>query len=91
MDGMYGYIVTGPSGKSIFLPFGGSRRDNDLFRVGEYGSYWTDETVHSGYTKWGEIHQTNSAHYVYLDNDEINVNSEGYKYDGRSIRAVWGL
>lgn len=90
MDGMYGYIVTGPSGKSIFLPFGGSRRDNDLFRVGEYGSYWTDETVHSGYTKLNEIHQTHSAHCVSMDDKDIDAGAQVYKYYGHSVRAVWG-
>ena len=40
-NGANGYIVTGPSGKSIFLPAAGFRANSDLKNVGSWGCYWS--------------------------------------------------
>ena len=38
-----GYIVTGPNGNSIFLPYAGARYEDELF--GGYGEYWSSTPV----------------------------------------------
>lgn len=38
--GVYGYLVTGMNGNSIFLPAGGVRIESDIHKVGEAGYYW---------------------------------------------------
>lgn len=40
-DGHTGYLVTGPNGKTIFLPAAGWCRDSSSFYIGEYGYYWS--------------------------------------------------
>ena len=39
--GLYGYLVTGPNGNSIFLPAAGCQDVNGSFGVGDYGYYWS--------------------------------------------------
>lgn len=41
VNGIYGWSVTGPNGKSIFLPVAGNRRDLNLNDTGATGSYWS--------------------------------------------------
>ncbi len=36
-----GYLVTGPSGNTIFLPAAGNRAGTNLYGVGTYGDYWS--------------------------------------------------
>ena len=40
-NGVNGYTVTGPNGKSIFLPAAGYRSGNSLREVGEVDRYWS--------------------------------------------------
>ena len=40
-NGKAGYLVTGPNGKSIFLPAGGRFFGKKLDSAGSWGSYWT--------------------------------------------------
>ncbi len=40
-DGIHGYEITGPNGKSIFLPCGGIVYEMGLESEGTSGSYWT--------------------------------------------------
>lgn len=44
---IYGYKVTGPSGKSIFLPAGGYI-DTGISKKNEEGAYWTGNTSYVG-------------------------------------------
>jgi hypothetical protein len=51
-NGKYGSLVTGPNGKSIFLPATGYRYDIYLLTTGDYGNYWssslyTDDPINS--------------------------------------------
>lgn len=39
-NGTNGYIVTGPNGKTIFLPAAGNRLDTSYY-AGEFGYYWS--------------------------------------------------
>ena len=50
--GKKGYKVTGPSGRSIFLPAAGNRYGSSLYDAGSYGYYWTctpDKAAHYAY------------------------------------------
>lgn len=48
MNGVKGYKVIGPSGKSIFLPAAGYRRfDSELCGVGILGNYWSSTVYHN--------------------------------------------
>ena len=40
-NGVNGRLVTGPNGKSIFLPAAGFRIDSNLFNAGSYGNCWS--------------------------------------------------
>lgn len=40
-NGIKGQMVTGPNGKSIFLPASGTRMGENLDNRGKYGDYWT--------------------------------------------------
>ncbi len=39
MNGINGCLITGPNGKSIFLPAAGSKNGTDFDRVGKSGGY----------------------------------------------------
>ena len=41
VNGVNGYLVTGPNGNSIFLPAAGFRYGTELRDEGKYGYYWT--------------------------------------------------
>ena len=41
VNGVNGYLVTGPNGNSIFLPAAGCRYGTELQSDGTYGYYWT--------------------------------------------------
>lgn len=43
-DGHKGYKVTGPNGKSIFLPAAGFRHITSLYDTGDNGYYWSSTT-----------------------------------------------
>jgi hypothetical protein len=77
-SGKEGYKVTGPSGKSIFLPAAGYRSYGDLSYAGSYGGYWSsllDEDDPE--FAWG------------LSFDSGNHNkSRNRSSNGRSVRAV---
>lgn len=48
-NGHNGYKVTGPSGKSIFLPAAGGHNDKSQFGVNEYGYYCTSSVGDSNF------------------------------------------
>ena len=77
-DKCKGYMVTGPNGKSIFLPAVGWRYGASLSGTEIYGDYWTstpsDRNSHVSY-------------YVYFKNDSYGVSWE-YRNFGYPIRPV---
>lgn len=77
-NGVKGMQFTGPNGKSIFLPAAGSRTDDSLDDVGEYGVYWT----RSLYT---EI--PNRAWGFAFDSEECFFGA-AERCDGQSVRPV---
>lgn len=70
------------NGNSIFFPFNGSRNGDDVWSVGEYGSYWTG-------TLYPE--PLDGIYYVYeLDFDAyaVNINNLDSRNDGCGVRPV---
>ena len=55
VDGHKGFRVTGPSGKSIFLPFSGSNFDGSMHNVGVYTYYWSSEEAPSDELRAGTL------------------------------------
>jgi hypothetical protein len=76
--GTMGYKVTGPNGKSIFLPAAGYRDDTYLLNAGSNGDYWSASLC--------EINP-NSAWYLYLDSSNLSTYN-GNRYRGHAVRAV---
>ena len=78
-NGVNGYKVTGPNGKSIFLPAAGSRTNSDLYCAGSDGYYCSSSLI-TAYP----IHAWN----VYFDSDNVSRYNGGYRYLGHSVRPV---
>ena len=78
-EGVKGCKVTGPNGKSIFLPSAGCRSGSSFVGVGDLGSYWSS-SIRRGYPSYrGQDFGFNMADYgIYGDE----------RYYGRSVRAV---
>lgn len=47
-EGIYGWRVTGPNGKSIYLAAAGSASGNRVAGIGEFGRYWTSTLYEEG-------------------------------------------
>lgn len=71
-----GYLVIGPSGKSIFLPATGWRDETSIGRIGEYGHYWSATPSES-----------HMAYYLYFHSASHNCGANS-RYIGRSVRPV---
>lgn len=79
-NGILGYIVTGPSGNSIFLPAAGSYGGSSVSYVGSEGSCWSS-TLYA---------DTPNLAYDFIFYPG-NINENGYyRYVGLSVRAVYG-
>lgn len=79
IDGIMGYLVTGPNKNSIFIPLSGCVIKDSVKFIGQFGYYWI-----------GESHPTNNAmaRELLIGKKEINI-EYGYKNVGRTIRAVY--
>ena len=76
--GTKGYKVTGPNGKSIFLPAAGYRNDSGLYRAGSDGSYWST-SPHGPYLAWS----------LYINSASYNTHTSGKRRNyGHTVRAV---
>lgn len=75
-----GMKVTGPSGKSIFLPAAGSRSGAYISDNGYYGYYWTG-SLNTQPT-------TDGAWYLYFDNSKPQLRSDDCRYYGNPVRPV---
>ena len=77
-NGVYGYLVTGPNGNSIFMPAAGCRFFRNFDGSGSYSDYWassldTDHSQNAWVVSFG-------ASGVYIDVTE--------RFYGQSVRAV---
>jgi hypothetical protein len=79
LNGVNGYEVTGPSGKSIFLPAAGYR-----YLAGYLGNGAT------GYYATASLHATNPCYAVYTSFTSGNVVGDNniYRYYGLTVRPV---
>ena len=73
-----GYLVTGSTGNSIFLPAAGHRVGKSLKNAGSSGYYWSS-------TPYGS--SADSAYELYLGSSSHHV-SDGYRYCGYTVRPV---
>ncbi|MBR3075090.1 MAG: Ig domain-containing protein, partial [Bacteroidales bacterium] len=78
-NGVKGRLVTGPNGKSIFLPAAGLRNDTNLIDVGSKGRYWFS-SLYTGYP--------NYADGVYFDSGGVFKICD-CRYVGLSVRPVY--
>ena len=76
--GHAGYKVTGPNGRSIFLPAAGCRHGSSLDGAGEYGYYWSSSLSTSYSCYAGRL-------YFYGGNHGVSYGNRG---SGRSVRSV---
>ena len=80
LNGINGILVTGPSGKFVFLPLAGFRNENGLCGVGwNNGWYWSSTLPHPGYeatVSWLRVEGWNFS------------GGTGYRYYGLSVRPV---
>ena len=71
-----GYLITGPNGNSIFIPFAGCYLDSSLVST-DYGFYWSSTPEDNTYGAYGFI--ANSYNYAW---------DRSFRYIGRTIRPV---
>ena len=69
VNGVNGYLVTGPNGNSIFLPAAGRRYGTELQSDGTYGYYWTSSLdnlrpAHAWYHYGADYPEYNWDHYI---------------------------
>ena len=76
--GKNGYKVTGPSGKSIFLPAAGNRIGSSLYRAGEYGFYCMSTPYEDYAGRAYDLRFYDSSRIVYWSN----------RFHGYSVRPV---
>lgn len=77
--GKNGYKVTGPNGKSIFLPSAGRRVGSSLIYAGELGYYWSSAVYEFG--------QFCCAYYLYFSKGNHTTGWGAHTY-GVSVRPV---
>ena len=75
-----GYIVTGPNGRSIFLPAAGFRIGSSLNDAGSAGYYWSSTPYENN---------TNHAYYLSFYSGNQGMVSY-YRVYGQSVRPVLG-
>ncbi len=80
-NGVKGYKVTGPNGKSIFLPAAGSLSGASLGGDGYFGYYWSSTPNHTCYYYHAyDLHFDDGSKLVYWNN--------GYRFDGLTVRPI---
>lgn len=75
--GVRGYRVTGPNGKSLFLPAARIRWQGDYAGFGDFGIYWATKLYSYQWKAWTFT----------FDEDEFDL-KEDYRGNGSSVRAV---
>ncbi len=77
-NGVNGRMVSGPNGKSIFLPAAGARLGGSLSEVGSWGYYWSSSLNSS---------DSGSAYHLNFGSGNVGWGSSS-RYCGRYVRAV---
>ncbi|MBE6292222.1 MAG: hypothetical protein E7091_07415 [Bacteroidales bacterium] len=78
-NGYYGWKMTGPNGKSIFLPLAGYRYGTEVYGRGEEGCYWSGELF--GY-------QNSGAYYLYFGRGYFDWDNCHSRCHGLTVRPV---
>ena len=78
-SGYKGYIVTGPNGRSIFLPMAGYFYGTNLYSAGTAGFYWSSTL---------DVNHPWCAMEIEMWNSQTIKQENGTRYWGRSIRPV---
>ncbi len=78
-NGHVGYLITGPNGKSMFLPAAGCMKRNGLIYCKQFGYYWIGE---------GHPKDSSQAKELIIGANERNIEF-GSKNLGRSVRAIY--
>lgn len=89
VNGILGYLVTGASGKSIFLPAQGTKSGKSVWSVGRQGWFWTSTLYPSGNSD-GKLGASLEA-YAERKNDhkqELTTEYEDERCLGLTVRAV---
>ena len=79
INGLNGYRVTGPNGRTLFLPAAGDRNGSSFDNSGSYGRYWS----HTLDTRYSPI-----AYDLYFYTDNVSWNNSYSRCLGYSVRAV---
>lgn len=80
-NGVFGILLTGTSGNSIFLPAAGCRNYSELCGAGSDGYYWSSTYLRNGPSWAWCFHFDSNYHYV-------NNHYDGHNHFEASIRAV---
>ena len=78
INGVVGQLATGPNGNTLFLPATGYYYNDDLYKSGNLGIYWT-RTLHSS--------NANVALTLYF-NSEYTYRNNSDRCSGVTVRAV---
>lgn len=78
LNGVNGYMVTGPNENQIFLPAGGDYNDN-IYGVGDYGLFWSSSLFPSV--------DKDGAYYTYFYSGSWRERDR-IRYIGQSVRPV---
>ena len=83
-----GYVITGPNGKSIFLPANGYRQNTILYRAGLWGRYWGSQIMYVNFNandyscgSGFEFHTTSTGRQ-----DQTTLGTD--RYIGGGVRPV---
>lgn len=79
LNGVYGYKVTGPNGKSIFLPAVGYRIGDKYYNIGLSGYYWSNSL---------DTDCNNNALYIVFSGDTYGWGRFYERYVGLCVRPV---
>lgn len=77
---VFGHIVTGPNGNSIFMPAAGYRFENNLHMIGYRGNYWSCSLCTNG--------GAGSAWDITFESNGCYMGSGDSRCWGRSVRPV---
>ncbi|MBQ6078648.1 MAG: hypothetical protein IJK93_00070 [Muribaculaceae bacterium] len=85
-NGVNGNLVTGPNGKTIFLPAAGGRSEKQLYFDGDDAYYWT-RTLCNPDKLTIEVADQEMAYILHFSSSEWDVWYD-IRYDGCTVRAV---
>ena len=89
-SGTSGCIVTGPNGKSMFIPAGGLKMD-DKHSYQAYGNLWIGSLHRYNRVDWARFMDFNSNGPAFQPipfGNSTHIVSQDYRWWGRNIRAV---